>query len=213
MTADAPSHDDIALAGEYALHLLDAKEDKRVRERVQRDPVFATLVADWEEQFSQMNHEVNEVAADPAVREAVLKRVMKERRAEKRGRGVPIWAWAILVVAVLGLVAFVLLRPPAPTALVTQDGRTLALVDLDPSQKALRVTVPDGAPPSASMQVWAQFGTDDPIWIGALPRSGVASLVLSQDQYALWFEAGDGVRIVVTSGAKGAALARARITP
>lgn len=59
------SRDDLALAGEYVLGLLDRHDRIRVELRIERDPTFAAAVQDWQRQFAGLDATAAPVTPSP----------------------------------------------------------------------------------------------------------------------------------------------------
>ena len=115
MTDDTPhKDDDIALAGEYALHLLGTDERQAFEARLVTDPDLRALVTEWEAQFAAFVEDAPEVAPPASIRQALAKTLFTD---PDRPRQLPwrrIFA-GILVAGALTVAAFVvapLVRAP-----------------------------------------------------------------------------------------------------
>ena len=63
--------DDIALIGEYALHLLDADARRVVDQRLLVEPALRALLRDWDEIFLSLADEFVEVAPPSRVKNQI----------------------------------------------------------------------------------------------------------------------------------------------
>jgi anti-sigma-K factor RskA len=61
------SRDDMALAGEFVLGVLNRAESLHVEQRIERDPAFAAAVADWRRHFSGLDAAAPAVTPSPAL--------------------------------------------------------------------------------------------------------------------------------------------------
>ena len=75
MSVSDNERDDIVLAGEYALGLLEDAEKGAFEARLEREPALAQLVAEWNERFAAMAQEVAPVTPPARVRKAVEARL------------------------------------------------------------------------------------------------------------------------------------------
>jgi anti-sigma-K factor RskA len=60
--------DDVALAGEFALRLMDAEARRAFARRMEREPALRALVRDWEERLATLVDEVPPVTPSPRVK-------------------------------------------------------------------------------------------------------------------------------------------------
>jgi anti-sigma-K factor RskA len=73
MSDAIPEHDrDTALAGEYALGLLDAAERRAFEDRLNTHPALRAELAQWHEQFSTLLADTDEVPPPAGVKSAVM---------------------------------------------------------------------------------------------------------------------------------------------
>ncbi|MFY8113774.1 MAG: anti-sigma factor [Rhabdaerophilum sp.] len=76
------SRDDMALAGEFVLGVLDRAERASVERRIQRDPAFAAAVADWQRHFAGLDATTPGVTPSPEL----WSRIEASRLAQRSGR-------------------------------------------------------------------------------------------------------------------------------
>ncbi|OUD08744.1 hypothetical protein BVC71_12510 [Marivivens niveibacter] len=103
--------DDIALAAEYSLGLLDGNARDAFAARISSDPTLAAMVDDWDAQFSELNGEFETVQA-PNVMPQIEQQLFGQTRRpllERLFAGVALWKLALLGVLALVLVKAILL--------------------------------------------------------------------------------------------------------
>ena len=121
---DAADHDR-ALAGELALRVLPAEEERAARSREQSDPAFATEVEAWNEHLAAFAAEIAPVTPSPGVWPRVESAIAPA--ANDNGR-VAFWRnWAVASTALLAAsvagVAILLARPePSPIVQSAPEG-------------------------------------------------------------------------------------------
>jgi anti-sigma-K factor RskA len=116
--------EDDALAAEYVLGVLALRDRASVEARMKADPVFAGLVAAWEERLSPLNDEYDAAPAPNLLPRIEARLFPKASR--RAGLGVLRWLAGLAVAASLVLVAVATLSPPQQilvATLATSDAR------------------------------------------------------------------------------------------
>lgn len=178
-----------ALAGEYVLGTLDARESGEVERALAGDPELRDAVARWEARFAPLADLVPEEAPPsdlwariegslPGAAAAPARRGVERRRADRRWSDP--WRWFALGSGAVaaGLAALLVLRPPAEaplmTVLLTSRDQPAWLVEAEPGG-ALRLAAVNPqqvqVPPDRVMQLWAlPQGATAPTSLGLIGR-------------------------------------------
>lgn len=185
-TADEHS-DDVTLAGEYALHLMDAAERRAFETRLQSEPALRQLLAEWDEHFVSLSDEI--MPQTPPVQ--VKGRIERVLFAEPARSGNRLSIWRVLlgagVAAALALAVLVTLpQPPeafAPSLtaqVAAEDGSLVVLASYAPEGNTLRVDRQSGdARPGRVLQLWLiAEGATAPVSLGVLPVDTVVDIAL-----------------------------------
>ena len=194
------TEEDVTLAGEHALGLLDGAERARTALRVAQDHAFAAEVAVWEERLAPLFDEVPAVAPDPALWERIVAGLRAQQPAEvvDLSRRIRWWrgysAAATAIAASLAL--FLLVRPdpepiappPAPppaaegalVAALAPEGATLGLaVSYSQATGTLLVTPASAAPgPARSHELWLVPESGNPRSLGLVTPDSPRRLVI-----------------------------------
>lgn len=134
MMPGAASHeDDVALAGEYVLGVLDSAERAAVENRMRSDSAFASLVATWERDFAAMNDSYTEEPAPNLLPQIEARLFGRPAPAPALRRLGDWWRWMAAgaafaaVATVLVLVMLPTVFPPAPVlrATLSAEGQPL----------------------------------------------------------------------------------------
>ncbi|MGH8079451.1 MAG: anti-sigma factor, partial [Lysobacter sp.] len=103
-------------AGEYVLGVLDARERRLAEARIETEPAFARLVADWERRFAALIAEIDPAAVPAHIWPRLRTRLgwSPVEGAAPRGvwNSVGFWRATAALAAALAVVAF-LFRAPA----------------------------------------------------------------------------------------------------
>lgn len=188
MSIEEEHSDDIALAGEYALHLLDDAERSALEQRMLDDPELRGLVRDWDDQLVLLTQDIAPVAPATAVKALLLKRLFPEARPRRN----PIWAWITggLVAASL-IVGALLLVPllnqdltPSPTFtanVAAEDGSLVVRANFVAETNTLEISRQTGNPlPGRVFELWLiADGSDAPVSLGVLPDDRDARIAVS----------------------------------
>ncbi len=171
-----------ALAGEYVLGTLEAREAAEVARALPRDPALAEAVARWEARLAPLTA----IAAGEAPPPDLWGRIEAALDPPAPRRARPAWRWlgdpwrigalgAGTVAA--GLAALLLLRPaPAPqlmTVLLTDRDAPAWLVQADAQAIRLASLNTRAPPPDRVLELWAlPQGATAPTSLGLIPADG-----------------------------------------
>lgn len=171
-----PRDEDVALAGEYVLGVLDAPARAAVEARMKTDTGFAALVAGWERDFGAMDDGFAEVPAPDLMPKIEARLFGKAAPEAKRAPG---WLWRFVLGAVaagaLAVLAVTVLSPlqapnrPALTATLAAEGQPLVFAaSWDGTDLVVRRTGGDGAPAGQVQELWLIAGGAAPVSLGLL---------------------------------------------
>lgn len=193
------SREDMALAGEFVLGVLDRSERAALERRIQRDPAFAKAVAEWQRHFAGLDASAPELTPSPELwsRIEASRLAFRAKRAAPRERpglagfwnSLRLWRPLGLAGALASLVLGITLLmriaagPEAPqlvAVLSAPDGRaaavvhayangTVQLIPLD------TIPVPDGR----VLEVWTlQTREQGPVSLARMDRARTIRLDL-----------------------------------
>lgn len=186
--------DDVALAGEYVLRLLDPGEAAECRLREAREPAFAALTVDWRARLAAFDAEVEPVA--PA--RALWGRIEARLWDAPASRWSRIWnsagLWRGLAAAsVLAAIWLAALAPPEPvplesagvpearliSAVASGESAVTLVAVLERGAAALSISRISGEPaPGRSLELWLIEGEAAPVSLGVLPETPQARVPL-----------------------------------
>lgn len=139
--------DDMILAGEYVLGLLEGDDMEAAKQKLSGDRAFAAYVEAWERDLAGMAEQLAEVTPPARVRErleAVLFASGEVTTQTRWWEMLTVWRWATAALAVLSLVLVIsLINQPSPperqvyaAAMSSEDyaGAILARIDLDAAE-------------------------------------------------------------------------------
>lgn len=188
----SPENEDAALAGEFALRLLTADEEQAVRNRIATEPAFAELVRGWENRFSNIAEEVEEVAPDVALRKALLERVFDDAPTPSLWQRLGIWRWAGVAALVAG-VAFILVPqqvtmvPDYLAEMVAEDGSVTVTASYFAESQDVLIEVTSGAAPEGRvLQVWGILERQAPVSLGVIPADGSGRFTVPEELKGKW---------------------------
>ncbi|MBR2657438.1 MAG: anti-sigma factor [Loktanella sp.] len=189
MTAADDHNDDIALAGEYALHLMDADARRAFEARLDAEPALRALVVEWNEQLAPLADNFTPQTPPPAVKariNAVLFPATPSRT----------WSlWRVLagsgLAAVLAVGVLVMLpQDPAPTPftpsltaeIAAEDASLIVLASFAPETGVLRIDRQAGAANDGRvLELWLiAEGADAPVSLGVLPEETQTDIALPE---------------------------------
>ncbi|SET89832.1 anti-sigma factor [Oceanicella actignis] len=193
MSAAEHHRDDIALAGEYALGLLEGDERAAFEARLAREPELAALVEEWQARFAALAEEVDPVAPPDRVKAAIDARLFGEGKAA--ARVLPFrrrWALgaALALAASIAALAFLgLFTGPGETRLVAEvvaEDRALVVAaeaELRGDGGELVARLVTGAPPpDRAFELWLiPQGADRPISMGLIAPDAPARARLTAE--------------------------------
>lgn len=181
--------DDI-LAAEFVLGVLPVAEQAALARRVERDVIFARLVAEWDERLSPMADGFLPQTLPPAIKRALDLRIFGQL-APARPRfwdRLGIWRGIAGAAVAAFLMAMVLpaLQPPTPgerlAASLTADGSGVTyLVVYDAATGNASLAHMTGDPVEGrDFQLWVARGAEAPVSLGVIP-AGVSTRVTVTD--------------------------------
>jgi anti-sigma-K factor RskA len=163
--------DDVALAGEYVLGVLNAADRATVERRIKSDPAFAARVAKWEGDFAAMNGDFAEAPAPNLLPKIEARLFGKPAARPARG-----WFWRFLggaaAAGALSVLVLATLPPPVPpgptlTATLSAEGQPLVIAAR--FQGAELVLTRIGGQPAPAGEVheaWLIVGDAAPVSLG-----------------------------------------------
>lgn len=186
--------EDIHLAAEYALGVLQGAERQAFERRLAQEPALAAEVRDWDESFAGLSS--GYVPAPPPAQNWAR---IEERLFGVQGGAVKPSLWsnigfwrglaALSLAGVIGLGAWNF-RPASPgadtqtvIAQVQNEAAKLKLaVAFDSTTGELRLNRLQGAAAAGrSLELWLIAGTEAPVSLGVLPADATSRLVLPQE--------------------------------
>lgn len=186
--ASADDHnDDIALAGEYALHLMDADSRRAFAARLDAEPALRALVVAWDEKLIPLAEDFAETTPPKALKTRIENRLFGQQA--KAG-----WSfWRLLagsgLAAVLALGVLVMVPQdqapdvPAPSLsaqIAAEDQSLIVLASVTPQTGVLRIERQAGAARDGRvLELWLiAAGADAPVSLGVLPPDAQAEIIV-----------------------------------
>jgi anti-sigma-K factor RskA len=171
-----------ALAAEYVLGTLEAREVARVRAAMAADPSFASLVEAWEARLAPLARTIPE-AEPPAELLARIEAALDARTAPKPTAALRFWkGWAVGASALAASLAAILLLRPAPeapqrfVAVLQQDRAAPAWVVEASSDRGIVLAGAINPRPREEgrvLQLWGlPVGATAPTSLGLVPADG-----------------------------------------
>lgn len=189
--ATAEDHnDDIALAGEYALHLLDADARRAFETRMDAEPALRALVVDWDEQLVPLAENFAPQTPPKTVKSRIDARLFGQAA---RG-GWSVWRLlagsvlaAVVAIGVLVLVPQGPAEPPfSPTLsaqIAAEDQSLVVLASFAPDTGTLRIDRQAGSAAAGRvLELWLiADGAAAPVSLGVLPAEAQTDITLPAD--------------------------------
>lgn len=176
---------DAALAGEFALGLLEGDELRAARVRMLTDRAFAMQVAAWQEDLALLAEEIEPVAPPALAGKALEQRLFG---AERAAPGVGLWkaltGLASVAAAAFAFLAFVpqTTAPPAlfVSDIVAQDGSLGVLAVIDATAHTVRLTRTAGtAREGRTLELWGiPADGSPPVSFGVMPETETAEFLV-----------------------------------
>jgi anti-sigma-K factor RskA len=180
--------DDMMLAAEYALGVMQGAEREAFARRIAAEPSLAAMVREWDEDFVAMSDDIAPVVPPRHVQKKIEDRLFATSPAQESSLWNSLNFWRGLAIAsVAGVVAlgsWGLMRPGVPlpqnvlVAQVAGDASAVRLVaHYDQANGLLRLNRTEGAAVAGrSLELWLIAGTDAPVSLGVLPDGNTSSV-------------------------------------
>jgi anti-sigma-K factor RskA len=185
-TTDRDDEDE-ALAGEYALGLMEAEARRAFEGRMEREPRLRARVRAWQERLAPLADAVAPITPPPRLKATLQARLFEDVPA-KGSR----WSWGrflggAVTAGVLVVALLLWSGPPAPTpslvAEIAAEDRSLVYsAQFNPARDRLEITRLSGASTQGRVhELWLiAEGAPAPVSLGVLPDDGRATLVLPE---------------------------------
>jgi anti-sigma-K factor RskA len=166
-----------ALAGEYVLGTLEAREAAEVRALMERDAEFAAAVARWEARLAPLMALARPEAPPPALWARITETLEPSAKPRRAWRFPwPVFGTASAALAA-GLAAFLVLRPASEprlvTVLLTNQEQPAWIVEAEGRDIRLAALNPQPVPDGRVMELWAlPQGATAPTSLGLVPGDG-----------------------------------------
>ncbi len=183
MTDATDRDEDEALAGEYALGLMEADARRAFEARLPREPVLRQQVRVWQERLATLAEDVAPVAPPSRVKAAIDARLFalagRRRVSWTRFMGGAVTA-AALVLLLLVWTGPPTIGPTLTAEIAAEDRSLVYAVRFEPALDRLDVTRTVGSPEADRVhELWLiAEGAPAPVSLGVLPEDGRASLAL-----------------------------------
>lgn len=189
MTTADDHNDDVALAGEYALHLLDTDARRAFEGRLNNEPALRIILAEWDAHLSALADEVSPIAP-PASVKIRLEGVLFAEPIKARGR-FSVWQMVMgagfasaLGLAVLALLPLTIAPDPFipsfTAQLSAQDQSLVVIASYAPDTGILRIDRQTGeARQGRVLELWLiAAGATTPVSLGVLPDESAIDIAL-----------------------------------
>jgi len=172
---------DEILAGEYALGLLDAGERAKVESRATTDTEFAALLIFWQREFSEFDEAYEQVTPPRHLFSVVENRLFGTKKAVSFWSNLAFWrvlalgTGTALALTVLVFTSDMMIAPETQmvASLKSEQGEINTVILYGSGSATLRMTVLSPvAGDGKDAELWLVRGTEPPISLGILPKSG-----------------------------------------
>jgi anti-sigma-K factor RskA len=189
MTAADDHNDDVALAGEYALHLLDAGERSVFEVRLKQEPALRMIVAEWEADFVVLSDDITPVTPPAQVKAKIDTVLFADSKKPRAGWSI----WRLMAGAgaavVLGLAVLVVVpsgdetvafTPRLAADIAAEDQSLVVRASYSPDAGVLRINRLAGtARPGRVLELWLiAEGAAAPVSLGILPDEASIDIAL-----------------------------------
>ncbi|WP_342069763.1 anti-sigma factor [Yoonia algicola] len=189
MTAADDHNDDVPLAGEYALHLLDADERSAFEDRLNKEPALRLIVAEWNADFVVLSDDIEPVTPPAQVKAKIDTLLFADPKKPRAGWSI----WRLMAGAgaalVLGLAVLVVVPPGDETIAFTprfaaniaaEDQSLVVRASYSPEAGVLRIDQLAGtARPGRVLELWLiAEGAAAPVSLGVLPDQASTDITL-----------------------------------
>jgi anti-sigma-K factor RskA len=184
------SQDDIALAGEYALHLLDADSRHAFETRLALEPSLQALVRDWDQDLASWNDAFEPVAPPARLKSQIDARLFGAAAPRLSLRTLFGRRFAYLAIASLAAVAIIIgpmaynkSNAPQYVAEITADDNQLvvsAAFDLKSSKLSINRTM-GAASTGRALELWLiAEGASAPVSLGVMSDAAQATVIIPE---------------------------------
>lgn len=188
-TYDDRNGDD-AVAAEYVLGLLEGEAQIKAKHRIQTEPAFADMVAEWQEKLSSLNDEFTPVAPPAATFSQIESRLFEGEHSP--GTFARLWASATLwrgvaVVALVFVVALVSgqftpqqqreIQLIAALEPATADHKFIAAFAANGNEIRVEQTAGPEVAKTSDFELWVIAAGNGPISLGVINPTGTAHKV------------------------------------
>lgn len=177
--------EDVAVAAEYVLGLLEPVELRAFEARLAVDPGLRELVAGWSEEFASVADGVPPVAPPPRIRAALMAELFPAERRSWLGRlgwlplllGGAVAALLLVLVAAPGLLTRAPEGPAFAADLAAEDGSLVVAARFEAGTGEIAVEREAGAAPEGRvLELWIIPDGQAPVSLGVLPEAEAAVL-------------------------------------
>ena len=181
------------LAGEYVLGLLAGGARRRFERLLMDQPGLRAAVLFWEERFAAWSLTLAPVEPRKYLDWRVMGQVRRERNPRQASANTfwRVWAVAATIVLAVIIVSERLAPPPevkpATVALVSDaKGQPLWLISVHPEARRMdmKVVTPNPPPPGKSYELWMLPASGNPVPMGLMNTTGVASETVTAQELA-----------------------------
>ena len=192
MTDRTPlQEEDVHLAAEYALGVLQGPERLAFERRMSQEPALAAEVRDWDESFAGLASGIAPAAPPPRLLPRLEERLFGSTRETARPslwNSLGFWRGlaALSLAAVIGIGAWNL-RPalqgtestPVIAQVQSEAAKLKLAVVVDAATGEMRLNRLEGAPATGrSLELWLIAGNEAPVSLGVLPQDAASRITL-----------------------------------